>query len=188
MRVGIDLDGVCYDFAESLRMYLKYSGNTHYNIVEGEPDKWHFYLDWGMTTEEFIKHCNDGADCAIIFHLGDQRDSASVCIDWLRRLGHSIHIITDRSFGTSPSVSESNTKRWLYQHGFEYDTLTFSADKTCVPTDVFIEDKLENYDALVAAGVDCYLVDRPWNQDPGDSRKRVKSIIEFAKIVAEMPV
>lgn len=188
MRVGIDLDGVCYDFAESFVRYLRHSGNTHYDIVDGEPDKWYFYKDWGMTTEEFLQHCHDGADAGIIFRTGFQRDGASTAIAFMKALGHSIHIITDRSFGSTPSVSEHNTESWLKECGIVYDTLTFSADKTCVQTDVFIEDKLENYDALVGVGVDCYLVNRPWNQNGGDSRKRVESILEFARVVTEMPV
>lgn len=189
MRVGIDLDGVCYNFAESFINYM--NGIDHpYSIpqYDGEVDKWYFYRDWGMPDNEFVQHCHNGADDMVIFRQGGQRDNASEAIDFMRSFGNTIHIVTDRSFGTTPESSESNTKWWLFSHGIQYDTLDFSADKTVVPTDVFIEDKLENYDALVAAGVDCYLVDRPWNQDPGDSRKRVKSIIEFAKLVSEMPV
>lgn len=184
MRVGIDLDGVCYDFAESLRCYLRAADlYDKYNVIEGEPDKWHFYLDWGMTLEEFIEHCNKGANLGWVFGWGEPRDSAPDALAFIKGLGHSIDIITDRAFGQTPEVSEANTKRWLEHHGFVYDSLTFSADKTCVPTDMFIEDKLENYDALAAAGVEVYLVDRPWNQDGSKVRRRVKSIQEFATVV-----
>lgn len=184
MKVGFDLDGVCYDFAESLRTYLRAADlDNNYSIYDGEVDKWHFYLDWGMTLEEFIDHCNKGADLQWIFGYGHPRDNAPDAMNFVKNLGNTVHIITDRSFGSWPIVSERNTKQWLTAYGFEYDTLTFSADKTCVETDMFIEDKLENYDALDAAGVEVYLVDRPWNQDVGDSRRRVKSVQEFATIV-----
>ncbi|QNN99186.1 5' nucleotidase [Streptomyces phage Faust] len=189
MRVGIDLDGVCYDFAESFVKYM--SGIDHsYDIppYEKEVDKWHFYRDWGMTDEDFVKYCHYGADDMVIFRQGGQRDNAAEAIDFMRAFGNTIHIVTDRSFGTTPESSEDNTKWWLFSHGISYDTLTFSADKTCVPTDVFIEDKLENYDALVAAGVDCYLVDRPWNQDDSTYRKRVRSIQQFATLVGCMSI
>jgi len=189
LKVGVDLDGVCYDFADSLREYLVRHGLAEkYSIIPGEPDKWHFYHDWGMTTEEFVKHCNDGVDARIVFGWGQPRDLAPSALSFIRSFGHTVHIITDRQFGFTPEVSQEVTKFWLDGYGVEYDTLTFSADKTCVETDVFVEDKLENYDALIAAGVDCYLIDRPWNQDPGDNRKRIKSIQEFATIVANMSV
>lgn len=187
MRVGIDLDGVCYDFAEAFVRYLRYSGNTDYDIVDGEPDKWYFYKDWGMSTQSFLQHCHDGADAGIIFGEGGQRDNASRAVNRISRHGHSIHIITDRSFGTTPAVSEKNTRLWLDQNGFVYDTIDFSADKTCRKTDVFIEDKLENYDALVEAGVDCYLVNRPWNTKR-DKRKRVFDIEHFADLILNKPI
>jgi 5' nucleotidase, deoxy (Pyrimidine), cytosolic type C protein (NT5C) len=190
LRIGVDLDGVCYDFADSLRIYLARTRQTEkYTVKDGEVDKWHFYLDWGMTVEDFLDHCHKGADLGIIFALGKPRDAAQDAISFMKLMGHSIHIVTDRSFGRAVGYnsSEFNTKKWLNSYEIEYDSLTFSADKTCVPTDIFIEDKLENYDCLVAAGVDCYLVNRPWNESPGDSRKRVNSIQEFATIVGNIP-
>lgn len=189
LEIGIDLDGVCYDFAESLRQYLyRAELDKKYNIIDGEPDKWHFYLDWGMTLQEFIEHCNKGADLGWVFGIGEPRDAAQDAVWFIKSLGHNVNIITDRSFGQTPEVSENNTRSWLAKNEFVYDTLTFSADKTCIRNDMFIEDKLENYDALDAAGVEVYLVDRPWNQDHGDSRRRVKSIQEFATIVGNCSV
>jgi hypothetical protein len=191
VRIGIDLDGVCYDFADSLRNYLAKTNQSHlYSVKDGEPDKWHFYIDWGMTVEDFLDHCHRGADLGIIFAYGKPRDAAHDAVNFMKSMGNSIHIITDRSFGTKTEYnsSEFNTRKWLNTHEFAYDSLTFSADKTCVDTDVFIEDKLENYDALVAVGVDCYLVNRPWNQVGADSRKRVSSVQEFATIIGNMSV
>lgn len=190
MRVGIDLDGVCYNFAASFRRYIISETGTKYNVPanDDEVDKWHFYRDWGIADEEFVQYCHNGVDDGVIFGWGPQRDQASEAIRFMKAFGNTIHIITDRSFGTTPESSEIVTKRWLFDQGITYDTLDFSADKTSVPTDVFIEDKLDNYDALVAAGVDCYLVDRPWNQDDSKYRKRVRNIQQFATIVGVMSI
>ena len=190
MRVGIDLDGVCYDFADSFRRYLSVTNRTEYKVAFGEPDKWHFYRDWGMTDDEFVNHCHLGADLGIIFGQGSPRDDAPSALQFIKAMGNSIHIVTDRSFGRSlgTNSSERNTIKWLTRWEIPYDTIDFSSDKTSVKTDVFVEDKLDNYDALVASGVDCYLVERPWNIDSGDCRKRVKSIQEFASIVGNMSV
>lgn len=189
MRIGVDLDGVCYDFAESFRRYLwDYGYYDKYKVVEGEPDKWHFYRDWGMTDEVFVEHCHRGVDAGIIFGWGGPRDAAHDAVNFMKAMGNEIHIVTDRSFGSDPKMSQKNTRNWLESWEFEYDTLTFSADKTCVETDLFIEDKLENYDSLAAKGVDVYLVDRPWNQDYSKPRKRVGSIQHFATMVGNMSV
>jgi 5'(3')-deoxyribonucleotidase len=181
MRIGVDLDGVCYDFQGSLAAYLENAGLEYDTAIA--PSRWEFYLDWGMTMEEFIKHCHDGVDAKFVFNVGKPLDSAESAIKNLRDMGHSVHIITDRSFGKIPAISEDTTREWLNRHHIEYDSLTFSPDKTCVKTDVFIEDKLENYDALDAADVEVYLVNRPWNKRD-DNRRRVKDIQEFVSIVS----
>lgn len=182
-RVGWDLDGVEYDFAASVRRAIK-----HFELEwecgesENEPASWYFYRDWGMSDAEFVDLCNKGADAGIIF-AGDRRPNGKESMDRLRAAGHEIHIITDRSFGSHPNVSEKITLEFLEQHGYEYDSLTFSADKTVVPVDYFIEDKLENYDALDAAGVKVYLINRPWNLQKNDSRRRVNWHREFENAV-----
>lgn len=188
MRVGIDLDGVLFDFAESLRSYIRHAElDKTYNLCKGEPPDWYFYRHWGMTDQEFVKYCHDGVDAGFVFR-GPARPNAKAALDRIRNLGHEIHIVTDRSFGSHPENSQKATYEWLYEHEIPFDTVTFSANKTVVPTDCFVEDKLENYDALKAAGVDVYLINRPWNIDATEyinhkPRKRIKDIIEYADII-----
>lgn len=182
LRVGIDLDGVLYDFGGSLERYL-WDHDLANKYTIGPVNRWEFYLDWGMTEEEFIQHCHDGVDAGYVFYAGAPHEGSKSALEFIRAMGNTLHIITDRTFGSVPENSQHNTRTWLNHCDIPYDTLTFSADKTCVPTDFFIEDKLENYDALDKAGVEVYLVNRPWNQVPGDKRRRVASIQQFASIV-----
>lgn len=186
MRVGFDIDGVLHDFAESFRSWIKVCGCGHpHKYIEGEVNKWEFYLDWGMTVQDFIEHCHSGVDAGYVFR-GNIRPGAVESMRKVHGLGHSIHIITDRPFGKTPKVSQMATLEWLNEHDFPFHTLDFSADKTIVPTDMFVEDKLENYDALAKAGCDVYLINRPWNtQTLPDDRKRISSALEFADIVED---
>jgi hypothetical protein len=72
--------------------------------------------------------------------------------------------------------------------------VTFTSDKAGVATKfiergnvVFaLEDKVENYRSLNAAGAICFLINRPWNQFEPDAR-RVDTILEFAEIVRQGP-
>lgn len=184
MRVGIDLDGVCFDFRASLLRYMEAVGLDKEVDLNIPYRHWNFFEDWGWDVAKFVQVCNDGADAGFIFS-GGYNDNAPESIRRIKNAGNSVHIITDRKFGRTPAVSEALTRKWLWEHNIPYDTLTFSADKTCIPTDVFIEDKLQNYDALWAAGTYCYLVDRPWNQDETTWRRRVKSIDEFAALIEQ---
>lgn len=178
MRVGIDLDGVVYDFAASYRAYLCESGIS---VEENCPPttRWEFYEDWGFSVEEFIQHCNDGVDAGIIFRRGKPFPGAREAFDLLRAAGHTLHIVTDRSFGKS---SEYNTRGWLDEYGLKFDSLTFTRDKTCVRLDTMVDDKIENYDALDEEGVAVYLLTRPWNERE-DTRHRVSDILEYAELI-----
>lgn len=187
MRVGFDLDGVLYDFGDSVKRYLQSIGKN-YEFMAGadEPHTWNFFEHWGMDASEFVQLCNDGADAGYIF-CGETRPNAVETVKAVKDMGHEIIVITDRKFGSSPEVSELNTINWWAGNGFpEFDEIYFSADKTCVPTDIFVEDKLENYDALTLAGTECWLINRPWNQERGqDYRRRIDHVGEYAEKVAE---
>lgn len=192
LRVGFDLDGVLYNFGDSVRRYLEFTGQGH--IWKSGPTPkayWDFYKDWGWTGKQFVEFCNEGADAGFIF-TGPARPGAAEAVNAIRDMGHSIHIVTDRSFGSCPSVSHSNTSQWLKEHGIPYDSLTFTADKTIVNVDTMIEDKLENYDALEKAGVRTYLINRAWNENPypsiaaSDGRRRIDELAEYVQAIEEM--
>lgn len=178
-RVGFDLDGVVYDFRQALSDHLVAQGMLDCTVDRVHPN-WDFYEGWGLDLNGFLKHFKDGVDAGTIFRIGEPLEGAVEATKRLAAAGHTVHIVTDRSVGTEPGASARATAAWLADHGFVFHSLTISSDKTSVPTDVFIEDKLENYDALVAAGVDAYLVNREWNEIPGgDDRQRVDSVAEF---------
>lgn len=189
MRVGVDLDGVLYNFGDSVKRYLDHIGQGHLWKSGPTPKPyWDFYKDWNWTGKEFVDMCNAGADAGYIF-CGPARAGAVEAMDRIARTGNEIVIVTDRPFGSTPQVSERNTVEWLSQHNIYYDELIFSADKTVGKCDIFVEDKLENYDALVADGTKVWLINRAWNfVDGGDSRNRINDIREFATAVELMTI
>lgn len=187
MRVGFDLDGVVYNFGDSVKRYLDHIGKG--DLWKSGPTKtpyWDWYKDWGWTGQQFVELCNEGADAGFIF-TGPAREGAVEAFGRVAALGHEIIIVTDRSFGSHPGVSQRNTVEWLQYHGIEYDELVFSANKCCVPTDMFVEDKIANYDALVANGTPTWLINRAWNiVDGGDARNRIDSVLDYAAAVEEV--
>lgn len=182
MRIGIDLDGVCYDFAASFRQYLIHAG-VRFRHQCPDATRWEFYEDWGFTLDQFLTHCHRGVEAGVIFTHGDPYPNTRAAFDLIRSAGHSIHIVTDRSFGRN-GASEAATRAWLDSHGLRFDSLTFTPDKTVVRLDAMVDDKLANYDALDAAGVDVRLLTRPWNQTDGCTRRRVLDLLHFAEVVA----
>lgn len=182
-RVGIDLDGVLYDFDFAFRSYLI---DTH----GWRPDwctavtRWEFYEDWGISLAGFKRVCHQAADAGRLWNEGPPMDrrTAIPALRGLKEAGHSLHVITHRGFGTHPSASHVATAKWLGEYDIPYDTLTFSGDKTIVKTDWMIEDNADNYSALKKSGCNAVLIDRPWNQHVEDA-VRVTSVSEFAELV-----
>lgn len=180
-RIGFDLDGVVYDFRAAHADFEVSRGNAHC-AVELAADGWDYYLGWGLTLDQWLESYREGVDAGHILWVGEPMPGAVDVSRRLRADGHTVHIVTDRSIGQQPQEA---TKAWLADVGFEYDTIDFSRDKTVVPTDVFIEDRLVNADAVNAAGSLCYLINRPWNL-PLDDRPRVDTLEEFYGRVCDL--
>jgi hypothetical protein len=188
--VGNDLDGVGHVFGDTVKAHMDHTGLGHLWKSGPNPKPyWDFFRDWTKddgtpwTGADFVKLCNEAADCGCLFN-GPVRDG------WLEMMykqaeeGHYIVIITDRPFGSSPEVSQKITVEWLHEHDVYYDELIFSPDKTCRWTDLFIDDKIENYDALREAGTNAFLLNRPWNEVPGgDARQRIDTFDEFLEAI-----
>jgi 5'(3')-deoxyribonucleotidase len=122
---------------------------------------WEFYFEWGLTFEQFWYHASRGVDEGFIFKTGEPIEEAKESLKKLVDDGHSIHLVTDRSFGRD---SIPNTTWWLEKNEIPYDSLTVGADKTVINTDIFLDDRDKNYtDALQAGNTTPVLFNRPWN-------------------------
>lgn len=172
LDVGHDLDGCHFRFERSWYNAAAILGHLNPGAQPFiESRTWAFYEAYGMDAERFLKVCNQAADEGLLWCGPVMPGGKDAWLD-IAADGHRIHVKTDRSFGADPVVSEVATRIWLRSNGLPYDTLTFTADKTQGPRcDVMIEDKLANYDALDAAGVQVWLLDQAWNQDDGTRRR-----------------
>ena len=176
--IGVDLDGVVHDFAESIHSYLiqeEHPGVPKY--FDGLEVEYDFFTEWGITHAEYDQ-IHEQAIVQRFAYNGPILDEAKTHLERLYAEGHTIHIITSR-----PRSAFTATVKWLVKHDLPFDYLTFSEDKTCVKTDVFIEDNVSNYLSLEKAGCSPFLVDRGWNRKAPGVFRRVKDIGEFADLV-----
>ena len=185
MRVGFDLDGVWYDFRQAHSNYEISRGNRGCTVSNCAPG-WNYYEGWGWTFDEWMASYVDAVDSGFLLRHGEPLTDAVWSSRQIAELGHTVHIVTDRSVGSDLGASSRATAAWLADHGFVFHSLTFSKDKTVVPVDIFIEDRVQNADALTAAGVRCFLINRPWNEPTDDGRLRVDSLREFVAAVESM--
>lgn len=180
LSIGVDLDGCNVMFQVGVNAYLRMQG---YTDLRCDPSNYHFWEDWGWNTEQWEAFWKAGVEAEIIFNNAPFRGAVEA-INALYDAGHSIHVITYRGWPDRPGLAERVTENWLNERGYKYNSLTFSKDKTVIKTDVFVEDNLDNYQALTEAGTECYLITRPWNKEAKVER-RVRSIGEFSRRVLE---
>lgn len=182
MRIGIDLDGCVYDFVEALRRWIHNDTGRRIDTM-GPPTCWEFFWqDWSMPFAEFKAHCDRGVDAGFIFAVGEPLPDSIETMRKLKADGHSLHIVTDRTFGTR---SVTNTCEWLCVEEVPFDSLTFSADKTVAHTAAFIDDRPKNVEELRLAGCKGWLLDCN-RRDQAQHPHRIADWATFYKLVSEM--
>lgn len=190
MRVGFDSDGVLDTFGDGVHETLIDTGQAHLWKSGPSPKPiWNFYEEWKnpdgtpWSFAQFKELVDYGVDKGIIFS-GHWREGAIEAVNKVAAMGHEVIIITDRSWGSDPRNSQRNTIEAFARAGMWYDELHFTADKTSVKVDTMVEDKLENYDALILHGVPTWLVNRSWNYvEGGDARNRINSVLDYADAI-----
>lgn len=187
MRVGFDSDGVLDNFSDGVYDALKARGLGHLWKSGPTPKSfWNYYEDWGWTFEQFKELVDWGVDNGYVF-VGHFRPNAVETVRRIASMGHEIIIATDRFFGSDPENSHRNTIEAYKRAGIEYDELHFTRDKCSVEVDTMVEDKIENYDALVAKGVPTWLINRAWNEVPGgDGRNRIHDIADYGDVIEQL--
>jgi 5'(3')-deoxyribonucleotidase len=163
LRIGVDLDGVCYDFVDALRRWgHKVTGRPLEEF--GPATHWGFYEDWKWSEQEFLQHYRDALTAGFMFRDGPIFFDALMGLRKLRALGHRIDIMTDRGLPGILDVAETSTKHWLKENDVPFDSLYIGRNKTLVPVDICIEDSVKHYEALLRGGSNPRMLTRPWNR------------------------
>lgn len=164
LRIGVDIDAVLYPYIPQLRHFAV---TTLKRPAQQFPDprSWDFAAAWDLTGTQLRTLMHAGVDQGTVLTGAAPLTGAVPALGQLLAAGHTVHLVTDRAaLGEIPGRAVRQTRAWLRAHAVPYTSLTFAGDKTCVATDIFVEDKPTNIDALVEAGVDTYVVDYPYNR------------------------
>lgn len=181
MNIGFDKDGVIYDYTKAFHNYLRSSGIRPDLPEDYVPSHWNWFQNEpiNITMEEYLRIHNQGIQEMQIFWIGELLDpDIPFQMQRIIDAGHNLNIVTYR-LGFS---AETATYKFLFDNKIPFSSVVFSKDKTVVDNDYFIEDNLNNYDALDAAGIKVYLLNQSYNQEK-DNRRRVDSVKEYVDIV-----
>lgn len=167
MRVGIDLDNCVFPFVEAFQAACGYAPRP--------ATRWHFYEELGMSDAQFLERYERAVDERHLFLSREPFPDAVKAINAIYDAGHSVHIVTDRFVGEHAQI---DTVAWLDDWEIPRDSLTFAKDKTIVRCDTFVDDRVENVDALRAVGCAAWLLDRGREEQQGH-RWLIKGWEEF---------
>lgn len=174
MRLGFDLDGVITNMDKALdeRLNEKFDAGLH-------TDMWTTFLiedsDWA--TPEMIEYAIDGFGDPNFMGSLEPIDGAKEALDFLKKKGNSIHIITSRS-----KKLFKTTSGWLKDNHIPYDTLTLSKYKPRIAKELevrtFMDDHYETLLDFINFRQSGYfqkliVMDWPWNR-PIEREKKIQ--------------
>lgn len=157
-RILVDVDGVLADFhTEFLRM-LSYTTGRH---VRPEQVTDFDFLSVATTQELKLTWANVDNTEKWCYSLPPFKGIGRALFE-LRKT-HEVIAVTAPRFGKYWMCERA---QWLFDHGFDEDTVIFTAAKQCISGDVFIDDRLENIQSWCSHNRHGwgFLVDRSWNQ------------------------
>ena len=193
MRIGVDLDGVCYKWSKTARYMLREmlpgSPYTREGPMGQEADGYD-YIQRNIAPEHWKWLWTEGVRLGLFRH-GHIIKGAVEGVNALAADGHDMIIVTHR-----PKAAVTDTLRWLAFADFPLagvHILTDQQPKSTVPCDVYIDDKPENV-VDMAENTDARLValyDAPWNQafnvlEQRATIQRVRTWKAFVWLVRDM--
>jgi len=160
--LGIDIDGVCAEFADSCNFWL-----AERLDMDPQPiDRWDWYENYGSegprAWREFWRMTEADPDW---MGLVPPVPGAAEGVHALEDAGHEVIYVTARN----PRYQEA-TWEWLEGEGFVPKHLIHTKDKHLVECDLYLDDSVGNIDSLRENDCNAVLFIREWNEGTWWSR------------------
>lgn len=175
--VGIDMDGVLFDFATE---FYNYASDLTPLVHLAPPRRWDFYLDWGWDSKTFERRLDEATEKGL-FRTASPMFEAEEGWKRLKDMGLKLHVLTHRK----PNAYR-DTVDWLIRNDMVPDGLHFGNYKGIL-ADIAeeeaagIDDYIVYYKQYQEVGVKSFLMTQPWNRE--FTARRVLSLTEFADAV-----
>lgn len=186
-RIGLDLDGVCYQWEKTarymLREILPNSPYTKDGPLGEESNSWD-YIEQNVSKEHWRWLWDSGIPLGLFRH-GHLYPGTIKAVRELAKFADVI-VCTARHKSTVPDTCDWLAYQRLPVSGIHI--MGGEAKSTIKGCDVWIDDKPENCADLLTTGATVCMPDRPWNRhDTPPGVIRVTSWDEFVKIAREAP-
>jgi 5'(3')-deoxyribonucleotidase len=160
--IGVDLDGVCADYAAGLRTVRA----AMLGVDEGRlpPAATWDFEEWGLDRAGFEDLHRTAVLEHRLFRNLPVMEGAAETLWRLSDAGAWVRVITHRlyqNWGHATAVSDTVT--WLDEHDIPYRDLCFLGAKPEVEADVYVDDAPHNIEALRQAGNPVIVFRQPYN-------------------------
>lgn len=186
MRIGVDIDGVLYQWEKTARYMLREvypkACALHRAALSRPSDGWN-YIERTVPKEAWEWLWTHGVKRGL-FRYGHLYSGVIEAMERLSMLGKVI-IVTHR-----PASAVNDTLAWLAYNRFDVagvHILTNGENKACVEDlTYFIDDKPENIIDMNDNGyTECVLMRRPWNASFAWPGYAVDNLDEYAHLIRE---
>jgi hypothetical protein len=184
LDLGIDIDNVLYPWTTTVTRWVERRKGLAPGTLDDHALSWTWFKDqWGMTSEEFGEHFKAGIQAGVVFAQGDPAAGSVAAMRRLHVAGHRLHYVTDRLIAGDAAYDVTHT--WLHDAGYPVDSITITADKASVQTDVFLDDAPHNIQALDLAGHPAPVIwDRPHNRRATNLGHRTRRVFNWHQFEA----
>ena len=176
--IGIDVDGVLYDFVHAFRNYCsKRLARTDLPY----PTTWVFYEEWGITKDTFDEWLEEATADSDLFNSQFPYHNSLEGWAKLRTMDVRLHIMTNRA-----PFAYKQTVEWLDNFGFTPDSLHFGDEKVVLETYVrdqgaAIDDYPKYYRDYENVDVKAFIRTQEWNK--AFAGRHVADLLAFARAI-----
>jgi uncharacterized protein len=157
VKIGIDVDGIVYNWEAQFRaLLIQYHGVTlpiseEFNSIQNQCTREQWKDIWNNHPLE-------------LFIGGDYYRDARGVVAELVYQGHEVYFVSATPSGT---IRQARARKLLEDFSGIYGVYFINPgedNKTVIECDVYLDDKLETAQFTAIKGYKSFLMDRPWNQ------------------------
>lgn len=171
MILGLDLDGTTCKYSPALAATIIEQekltlSDEEYALLFPEPDTYNF-TNWKYIVDfaTFKRYHTTAVDLGIYQTL-ELLDGADEALWKLSEAGHHIRVITSRFVkGGQHARVVSDTAQWLDKNNIPYRDIMFTARKTDIYADLYLDDSPENIISFQKANRPFVIFDALYNRD-----------------------
>lgn len=175
VAVALDIDGVVAHITPEISLRIK--EKTGRVVTDEDIVRFDIAKQFDLDEEWFVEQIND----PVLYLNSKPYEDAWWAVNGWFSGGIDVYFVTGR-----PSSLANATLRWFDEWDIPYNEIYFGMPKggksdiiKSLGCKFMVDDRASEVRAMLEDDVDCFLMDRPWNQYYDGDAVRIKSLLEL---------